>query len=541
MNYLKQNKYFIMTIFILLIFAIGHIFPLTYITYYQNSYFNAGIFNHEVLEGAIPLIIFKQFIILCFAFLLGILLQLPFAKRYGSELLIFSAYPLGIVAWIFFVYSIGLLNLPLNILLCYVIPLILAFLWAIFGRKILMDNGSNAGAVNKKYTLMICFVIVLFFFAIISVFPQYWINDGDAARSIEIAENALINGKLTVGLYSFTTRSIYGSTVHLLARMLGLNFSYTHIWALGMTGIILLALVLIRIAQHNGVRKGMAIFMSILSILAIISSGGMRLHFRWLMSNLPIGICLGTFVALLFLYSKTEIRYHFSLALPFFFMFAFARIEGPLYALLFLVLARKLFPSKKAHYFCTVIFTAIAVVQFILYCIYMGSGGATFWNPLRGSVIPLTSIAYLGFLHLADRKMPKFLLVHMNILCTIGLGIINMLLFALNPPKASHNILVMRYHLFMSDEHGSIWYLFLLAIIMVMLIKDKKFKKQINLLIIFVGNYVLAVLALMSQFNWTPLPDVGESGGRMLIHVEFVIIIIVFMVLIGIAPKPGRE
>ena len=493
-------------------------------------------------RSVIPLIISKQFFLLCLALLMGLLLQGPFTDRSGGAYTAFLAYPIGVTYWIFCVYAMGLLRLPLNIGSCYVLPSVMALLWSVFGRKILRrDIDSGMGEAGDNRHLIISLVIVISLFGIISAIPQYWINVGDAARNIVIAEKARVAGGITAALYEFTSFSIYGPTVHLLARMIQLPFSYTHIWALVACGLISAALALIRLAEHEGVKRWAAICFCVLSVLALISSKGVRLHFRWLMNNLPLGICLGIFVAFLLLYTKTKNIGHYYLTLPLFFMFAFARIEGPVYALLFLVLARDLFPGKRKHYLCTAIFTMASFAQFILYYVHMGSGGETFWNPLRGMMVPLVSLAYLGFLRLSDQKPLRFISLHMNVICTIGLGLVNLVFLLLDPSGVRHNVWVMRYHLFVGGVHGFVWYIFLLAVLLVDRVKDTELKKNIYNLILFVGNYVLVVFALMSQFDWNPRADYGDSSGRMLFHVEFVIPVIVFMILLGIMPRQFRK
>ena len=505
-------------------------------SFYVNSIFaeffkiDEFIYNvHIMIYKEKFKIIFMQILFLIMLFSMGIMLLMPYEQYLENGLYPSLALTIGAIYFVLYNYLIGLIKIKLNIFTSLICPIIFLILYLIINDKIFRKQKINISIKNIiKQSNLFIIVILILIFCLICIFPNYHLSP-DSFANIEIGIEIFLTGEFTKLLYDYSSNSIIGSLFQMGARMLGLEFNYSYILSIGISGYITIIISLYNLIKNNNIKVNsyLILICSIIFIIPIITEPSVLINSKWILNNYLMGIILGISLMLLVLYFTTKNRIYILISLFAFILFGIARIEAPTYALLFLIAFKNNFKNKKDHIFYSVVFSIVCIIQYIFYIIYIGNNtDQIFWTPLKGGVIILFLILFNIYLFIPKRSILIYLDKYLSIIICSMLIIINILLYFYKHEHVWENIKNLTWHLFVGGNHGSIFILLIGLAPLSLNIKDENNKNICISITLYIFMYIMTVLALMAFRNDPIHEGVSDSSNRMLLHIEFIIPVI---------------
>ncbi|MCL2819345.1 MAG: hypothetical protein FWD38_00715 [Oscillospiraceae bacterium] len=508
------------------------VFSDTSMLFVERFYPDEFIQLHYLSEkNNVSTVIFMHALFLVLLFSMGLLIIYPFTRSLPPGLYPILSMPVGIAYYILYVYAIGLLNIPINFFSCIITSFILLVVYINIFMKYKNNGTQNLKLQKNIFTFanLITTFIVLFIITIICVFPSWW-HSNDSIANIDIGIQIYYSQGFTGFLGFFSSFSIIGPIFHASVLMFGLDFSYTYVWVICCSGILAMLFLLHNILKRYNLPTCIIYIITITSFLIVITNPLNILNMGWLLNNLPVGIFGGLAAILIVNYFITQERKFLFISILPFLMFSVARIEAPLFALLFLISIKNLFTNRRDYLIYVFLFSCICTAQFIFYFHYIGFVDSPFWTPIRDGLQLTPILFYIIYLtcmyFLKPKKLFKWFDKHLTKITIIVLLFVNVILYIFKTDDSLNNIIVIGWHTVFGGYHGVVW-IFLLALVPLIFSIFDDSKRTI---LLSLSSYVFLFFLMLLIFGGVRIApwrsSMADSGNRMILHMLYIVPIV---------------
>lgn len=465
----------------------------------------------------------KNFLFVCYFLVLGLAMLWRVKAVLGMKLYVVLSFPFGVS--LFIVSSIlgGLFQVPLNLVSISILCIGMLIVALALGRRFIKETESvKKEPLVGNLLIIACLLFIMTWFS----YHRYTFLSYDSVCNILLGHQIANSGKIVNILSSLTSYSLFSPFVQMGAKFFNIQYAYSFQPIFNYIGVLSIIVMQQRILNNISVQKKyINNIISIIVVISYITIPVFRLNSIWILNNLPIGIFLGMAAQLIILHFQEEKKLYLYLSLIPFWMFSNLRIEGMLFAVLFLVSVRNMIKHKKDNKIYAGVIAISSLFIYILYYIYMGTNeDSIFWNPLKGGAMQLVIIGYYMYIILSDcsfwRKRRFSVIINTNLeyimICFIIIA--TSVMAIVKSDLAINNIKILLESSFGRGYWGYIW-----VILFVILGLSIKANETEGSVIKFLETGIISfflLLFLLMLFNKVYLhAGYGDSAHRMMLHV----------------------
>lgn len=461
-------------------------------------------------------LVFKNFAYMCFIFISGLVPLLFIENKKGSiTRILLLAFPVGTMIQIFLTFFLSISGVLKNI-------------WIVLAANLLIEGLTVAGLWKRGYwkrlyelsqrknrsLLGALLGIMLFFSLIPQVFFTY-----DSYCNILIGKQIALNGGCREILGRLIMFSLVSTNLQAEAALFGipLNYAFQPVFTVIGTGLILY--LQSEFFIYRGMNKKWAWLLSILSGFAFVVTPQYILGSSWILNNLSIGIWYGAAFGCLEKYRSEKTNLLLFVSVFFFMIAGIARIEGGVFAVIYLVLLLKTDEvSDRFKLKVSLGFTALYGVLFFLYYMMIESMEEGFWTPANGGM-SLALLIVFDIYAVSSRKIKKSfkLFNHLEIIMSLVLVMANIAIGLCDTEK-----FVLTVQNFLINIISTGYYGILLSVgigILALRIRSGlRFETGLRLMNAGISYILLIILMMQLSVNHTRI-GYGDSACRMFLHI----------------------
>lgn len=476
-----------------------------------------------------------QIVFLVSIYLVG-LMGIWFTRYYlDIHTLSFLALPTGISLWVIAVAFLIVTPLPLNLLTIFTTMLVflifLAFLIHHFWpQQIVMPESTDIFLAGGWLSVFVILSVFTVYFNYIHFTPDSLVYEG-AGRFLALSQQLDSDHSFTGHLVS--GRLIFIPAIHTAGPLFGFEYTYAiypmiAIWFLG-----LFARFCWRIFKLYGIDRRISLGLVLLGTLTLASMRAYMYHGLYVHSNLLTAMLFFIALMALFFYRIEEKGFWLPISSVSLAMFALARPEGIIFALIPLGLfAWGIRPQRRADlllYFGLYLLIAFSWHINSLRIIGIGSG-----HFLDGRTILLGLAATVSLLSVAYFR-PRFRRINFKLSNLIPTAFVLTLVVVayIKPDNAMRCLKVLMVNMFEAYVWGVIW--FVLGSLLAILTYLSKFKER--------GIYNMAIVAfvffllLIGFTKHPPRLGEGDSLNRMMFHIIPTLVFLITLHLGNLSKK----
>lgn len=326
----------------------------------------------------------KNFLFMCFIFISGLIPLLFMENRKCNiDLLFFLAFPTGTVVQILLIFSLSILGMLKNVWIILVTEFVIeGVLLAVLWKK---NHWKKVYELSQKKNIALLGVllgIILFFSLVPNVFLTY-----DSYCNILIGKQMVINEGCKEILGRLIMFSLVSTNLQAEASLFGIPLNYAFQPVFTVTGIGLILYLQRELLMHKGLKEKDAWILSIILGSVFVVTPQFILGSWWILNNLTIGIWYAAALGCLEIYVLNKSKLLLFVSVFFFAVTGIARIEGGVFAVIYLVvLYTTEAVSKTFSRKVSLGFTFLYGMLFFIYCMMIENIENGFWTPQNGGM-----------------------------------------------------------------------------------------------------------------------------------------------------------
>ena len=468
----------------------------------------------RVLQGSYPM---EMSAYLLLFFISGLLVMLPFiltSERANSNTLILVSFFAGVLLQVFSIFAIGAIGLRITTVSVLIVNALVIVLCAAYVFKRSKRRLQLHISPINAFAVLLVFGVVFFFSVNPSVFLSY-----DSYMNILIGKRIAALGSITSEAGRLAMFSLMSPLLHAHASIFGVMLSYALQPVMTVLGLVLIVSLQARMLLDKGFGYIASYFYSGAAALAVFTVPEVVISADWVLNNLTIGILYGLAVLLLLQYrSKNEPVFAF-LSIALFLYVAVVRIEGGVFALIFLT---AVFVLDVAQYYKRLLVSLVLAAYLLINLFYYFNVHQIeegFWS-LPKAAGSLGLIAAFACLIWFERYWNKYFGNTMNRMDAVMIGVLVLGIAGLammRPEKAIENIGNLYANMFVG--YYGILFIGVLAVVLLSAFCLDSLNAVTRLLSVQIIGFILLMYFIMLLSMHSSRIGYGDSSCRMLLHI----------------------
>lgn len=459
----------------------------------------------------------KMTIFLLFVFVSGFFMLFPFFKNSSNvkNLMVLLSFPVGSIIQIFVIMLIGLIGIPINLFWVIITECLFLLGWNYLFHKFPLSKANRKIEFSTIYVLLFALGIILYF----SIYPHAFMSY-DSYCNILIGKKIAYSGSVQENLGRLLMFSLVNPIWQTLASLFGVSFNYGMQPAFLLTGVASLFYLQYEILKDKGIKKSVALVINIIVMISLFTVPQVVINSTWILNNLDIGIMYGIAVALMYRYFQNDNKIYMILSYVLFIITGIARIEGGLFAIIYLVFIYTSSMPAKLKKILISCFTILYAVLFFCYFYMVKDIEEGFWTP-QNAALSLGLLLIFNLFVLCDKFFQekfKFIVENIDYFMIVVIIFGGIILSILNFQKSSDNMGNLIMNLVSTGYYGILipCILFILGLYFHFV---KIISKETRMLLVQVISYLLLIFVLMLISIHNSRVGYGDSSCRMVLHI----------------------
>lgn len=462
-------------------------------------------------------LVFKNFVYMCFIFISGLVPLFFVENKKSSITLIFLlAFPTGTIIQILLTFLLSILGVLKNIWLVLAIELLIegiaaAALWKKGYWKRLYEVSQR-----KNMALLGTLLGIMLFFSLI---PQVFFTY-DSYCNILIGKQMVLNGGCREILGRLIMFSLVSTNLQAEAGLFGIPLNYAFQPVFTVIGTVLILYLQSEFLVDKGVDKKAAWLLSVLLGCVFMVTPQYILGSWWILNNLIIGIWYAAAFGCLEKYRFEKDKLLLFVSVFFFIMAGIARIEGGVFAVIYLVfLLNADAVSDNFKLKISLGFTVLYGTLFLIYYMLIENIEDGFWTPANGMMslgLLLVFDIYVVSIMRAPKGISK-LRNHLDVVMSVVLITANIVMGLYDAEKFAATIQNFLINIVSTGYYGILLSVGI-GIVALRIRSGLRLEAGIKFMNIGISYILLILLIMQLSINHTRI-GYGDSACRMFLHI----------------------
>ncbi|MBQ7832906.1 MAG: hypothetical protein IJ336_04930 [Lachnospiraceae bacterium] len=464
-------------------------------------------------------IISKNFLYVCFIFVIGSIAGMSFIKLLDN-VGIWLMFPLGTINQIIVALFLSILHIPINLYTYIFVSFLLAIIIGFIIKKVakfsaVEESGILLSSFQSKSIVInaALFMITAVLFSCCA-FP---ILSYDSVLNIYIGRYAGVTETINPILGIVSSYSLITPLIEIGGALFGIDLNYAFQPVLTMCLLVVISWCCNSILKLKKIGNKL---IYTLVVIAVLFNPMFFIQMFWKLNNLAIGLLIGVIVGFHILYNETNKKIFWIVANVLLAIVTISRVESGIFTAVYIFSLYPLYKNREKELIKLSFGMALLLsIIFFYYIMVIGGVDSDFWTPLKGILVVSTGWFTWGGVLIISKCKQKMLWLKHNIdrIMLGGIVVILLTLLAMEPLKFITNLLVFGCNMANYGGYG-----LLLLVLIVYSIRFWRSDSVLRFLAIYILSYVFSILIVLMFREYPIRLGFGDSACRMLTHIVFV-------------------